>query len=478
MTLINFITNLKPAKTKTGTLEGKKHIIAPTVMLTEGVHNGSMGPLYYSKDEIENEAEIWNHMPIVVYHPTKADGSMTSARQEEIINTRKIGILLNTVGADGKLSTECWIDEEKVKSVDKRVYNALKKGTPMEVSTGLNATVKKTEGIWNNEKYEGIVSNFKPDHLAILPDKIGACSLADGAGLLVNEENQPESVNFVFSNTVKNLLNSIQAVYNGKEMSFSDISRSICDQLANTYGQPGKYWQGYIVDIFPDKVVFRNEDDKLYQIEYTANSTEVKLSGKAVEIKREIVYTPVKNERIDNMSFDKNKHITDLIANGVFTEAEKPELEKLPDAILSKFSIPKKEVPVTKVENTDKKEEVKVENKEMTLEELFKKAPPKLQEVWNEICQVTLQKKTELVSKIVANQNNAFTKEELDAMPIPHLEKLAKVAAIPVANNNPLSIFQGNYAGAAIGLVPPAINNAVTEKPLNDPWATAVSSKN
>jgi hypothetical protein len=46
--------------------------------------------------------------------------------------------------------------------------------------------VQKQVGTLNGMEYGRIARNLMPDHLAILPDKIGACSIADGAGLLRN----------------------------------------------------------------------------------------------------------------------------------------------------------------------------------------------------------------------------------------------------------------------------------------------------
>jgi hypothetical protein len=57
----------------------------------------------------------------------------------------------------------------------------------MELSTGLYVDAELTPGDWKGEEYVAIARNLRSDHLAILPDKIGACSVADGAGLLRNE---------------------------------------------------------------------------------------------------------------------------------------------------------------------------------------------------------------------------------------------------------------------------------------------------
>ena len=49
-------------------MEGRPFLVAPMIMLTEGVHNGSRGPLFYPKEELKKVPAVWNHKPIVVYH--------------------------------------------------------------------------------------------------------------------------------------------------------------------------------------------------------------------------------------------------------------------------------------------------------------------------------------------------------------------------------------------------------------------------
>ena len=57
-----------------------------------------------------------------------------------------------------------------------------KRGEMMEVSTGLFSEIEPKPGVFKGRHYKGVVRNLRPDHLAILPDSIGACSIADGAG--------------------------------------------------------------------------------------------------------------------------------------------------------------------------------------------------------------------------------------------------------------------------------------------------------
>lgn len=169
-------------KVRQETLEGRKYTVAPCVMLTEGVHNGSQGALFYKRKELAKLPVTWNHKPVVVYHP-EMNGVAVSACHPVIMESRKVGYILNSV-FDDKLRSETWIENEKADKVDKRILEALNKGEMMEVSTGLFTDNIPCHGVFNGKEYEYEATNLRPDHLALLPDKKGACSIEDGGGLL------------------------------------------------------------------------------------------------------------------------------------------------------------------------------------------------------------------------------------------------------------------------------------------------------
>jgi hypothetical protein len=75
------------------------------------------------------------------------------------------------------------LDVQRVQQVDERVWAAIQNRRTLEVSTGLFTDNIPTMGIFNGREFFGIATNHKPDHLAVLPDQIGACSIADGCGL-------------------------------------------------------------------------------------------------------------------------------------------------------------------------------------------------------------------------------------------------------------------------------------------------------
>lgn len=187
MELSNLTANLA-GKTRRGRLNGEDYLVAPLSMLVEGVLNGSQGPLLYPADEITKNVDAWNGMPIVVTHPT-VNGIPVSARSPDILETFGIGYVFNAT-VKGKLVAEGWFNIEKTRKVDDRVLNALESGTPIELSTGLFTTNEPAEdgAVFNGKEYSFVARNYRPDHLAVLPDEVGACSLNDGCGVLVNQE--------------------------------------------------------------------------------------------------------------------------------------------------------------------------------------------------------------------------------------------------------------------------------------------------
>jgi hypothetical protein len=173
-------------------LNGRDHIVAPLTMIVPGVLAGSEGPLFYPKEEVTRNVAAWNHMPIVVYHPT-ANGRAVSARDSEVLNKSAVGVVLNARFEDGKLKADGWFDVAAMERIDVRVMNALTAGTPMELSTGLYVRDRDdTPGDFNGIAYNAVARDYEPDHLAVLPDQSGACSLKDGCGVLINENKREE----------------------------------------------------------------------------------------------------------------------------------------------------------------------------------------------------------------------------------------------------------------------------------------------
>lgn len=215
------------------TLDGHKYMVFPGVMITEGVHNGSKGPLFYPKEELSPTVNAWNMKPIVIRHPKEKDGTPISACTPEVIEKQGVGVLFNTVFSDedskAKMKMEAWFDKEKTDKVAPGLLTAFRSGKPHEVSTGLFSNNEEVEGVWNGEQYSGIARDITPDHLAIIMEGKGACSVAAGAGIpRINEEQKEEIV--VLKEKVEQLEKKLEEV-NNEQRKESPMNKETVERL-------------------------------------------------------------------------------------------------------------------------------------------------------------------------------------------------------------------------------------------------------
>jgi hypothetical protein len=166
--------------------DGKKCFVIPVVMMVEGVHNGSHGPVFHSAEELGKIVEAWNGIPVTVGHPTNGEGSFISANSPNVLTEWAVGKVFNSQMDGTKLKAEVWIEADRLVVVSETAFNEIQSGHVMEVSVGVFSDEEETEGEWNGEKYKAIARNHRPDHLALLPGEVGACSVNDGCGLRVN----------------------------------------------------------------------------------------------------------------------------------------------------------------------------------------------------------------------------------------------------------------------------------------------------
>lgn len=451
--------NLDATQRRYETLEGRAHVVVPAAILAEGVWEGSGGPVLYRNEELRRWANGWNHRPMVAYHPTD-NGKPISACEPTVLNTRKVGVTLNAKH-DDKTRTECWFDVERTRTVDNRILEAIEAGKPIEVSTGLELDLKAGEGDWNGTKYVGEAMNHRPDHLAILPDQKGAYSVQSGGGIYANSaikdaDRLPEGTQTVLFRSLRYGANVLT-----NELSFSDISSQLSDLLSAKYGQPGKYWEGYLCDVYETYVVFRT-DGKAYMIGYTVENDSVSLDGEAQEVERVTEYKVVNGgptyvgaggqltlkEREADMAgnFDRKAHLNGLIGNG-YDESDRAKLDKLDDATLACIK-PVKAVVANAVTETPPKKffvqnsdgtyteaalQPAQQPKQQTLAELVANSnDPAVKAEFGRIRQRFEADKAALVTNILANPNNRFTKEWLDKQD--DLDLLSGIAAAGVTS--------------------------------------------
>lgn len=182
------VVNLGIGRVRKEHWQGKEYLVAPLTLIVPGVLNGSKGPLYYPSDEIEKGYTSWNGIPIVVNHPT-INGIPVSARDPYVLARYEIGRVYRSAIRNGALTAEGWFDPIQILRVDNRINEWLMTQKPFELSTGLNTDNEPAPdgSQFNGKPYTHTARNYRPDHVAVLPDQIGACSIRDGCGVLINQ---------------------------------------------------------------------------------------------------------------------------------------------------------------------------------------------------------------------------------------------------------------------------------------------------
>ena len=464
------------------TMEDKSWLVVPMVMLTEGVHSGSCGALYYPKEELEKTPVTWNHKPVVVYHPNGP-----TACDPDVLTARKIGVIMNTKFEDGKLKAEAWLDPERMKKVDNRIAEAIDNKTMMELSTGLFTDLENIEGDWGDEHYDSIAMNYRPDHLALLPDMKGACSMEDGAGFLrLNSAKETESkienkISELWADTYFPILKA--AGIDIDKLTANELSHSTVWGLLSSLIEK-KNSNAWVEEVF-DSFLCYSVDGELFKQKYDIGKGDViTLIGIAEPVVRVVEYklkSEVSNDANSSEKeniMNKDELIVKLLENkdSGWTEKDKDVLNTMDETHLNKIltiidnkvkadaeaekkiaeDAAKNAAVVVKDEkevSTTLKPEVVVENEEkkgpMTEEEYIASAPRNIQNVLNRGLKAYNSEKERLIGIIKANKKNAFKDEFLQTSDLDVLGGLAKLAAPEKDETDVNSILMADYSGQA-----------------------------
>ena len=482
------ITNAA-SKVREETIDGKEYLIAPLVAITEGVHTGSEGPVLYKADELRSFVANNDHRPLCLGHPKRG-----SAASKQFIKTRGCGITLGSVWNEenNSLDMEAHVDKAAASAKDKRLLHNLANNVTTEVSTGYDLKLDKTAGEWKGIAYNAEAKSLHLDHVAILLDQVGACSVAKGAGLLRNASEKEQKF---WSELFKNFEDVPESIYQCMErsiknvLSFDDTNRQLCELLSTTYGEKGKYWEGCVREVFPDKVIFRtgySSGGKLMMQNYSSKDDVVSLTGTAKEVMLKTEYAvaneqqeplagsdnpaPTPGDKDDSM-FKKAEHIAALITAGVFNEADKPTLEGWSDDQLRVIKIPKATGSADKV-LADQISGGQVKNEgtptPAPLPEWRKLVPPNELAMLDEMGKVFNSQLKTAIDTIKAAPGNKFTDEQLAAFKpdqvfnIASMVQNAKAPETPQNDNNPL---YGMFWGGRAGVPQTEIQNSGEPKP-------------
>lgn len=190
-----FTTN-QVTGTKRQNIGGVEYLVAPIVLIREGVLNGEL----VQPSEFNRHYASWNGRPFVVDHPRDTEHNGVTAnhpltlvgQNPNVVGGMKIGEIYNAEPLEDRLRAEVWIPVEQATNRGGEALEILKRldsKQPLEVSTAYWRDLEMQPGTWNNEPYYGTAHNLKPDHVAGLLHTVGACSWEDGCGApRLNEE--------------------------------------------------------------------------------------------------------------------------------------------------------------------------------------------------------------------------------------------------------------------------------------------------
>ena len=158
------------------------HLIVPVVALRESVIHACNAaqaefvPLATLADTVQR----WPGRPVMLGHPMK-DGKPVAA--QEFIDSHSFGQIAAARISGSKLHMDIHIDPFKAKKVGAgRILERLRNNEICEVSVGCHVVTDKQPGVFDGEPYGCSWQSISPDHLAILENKAGACSVAAGCG--------------------------------------------------------------------------------------------------------------------------------------------------------------------------------------------------------------------------------------------------------------------------------------------------------
>jgi hypothetical protein len=400
--------------------QDKPYYVVPVVMMVEGVHSGSHGPLLHKIDELGKIPAAWNGIPVVIDHPEDKDGTPISANAPDVIDNRSVGKVYNTTVDGLKLKAEAWLDEDKLNEIAPEILQDILNNKLIEVSVGVFSEEQDEEGTWNGEEYKAVAYNYRPDHLAILTEFVGACSCKDGCGIRTNKDSMEAELTLSGKDLALALNRkglSFVEICSNADASFRErmdaaymVLRSF--ETRDTYCYLEEMYDSYLV-----YVKSSSDGAKMYKQDYSYESGKIELVGNPVEVHRKVEYVTNNlstNKKEVNMSKEcapciKAK-VDDLIANsqGRWTEDDREFLQTCSEAQLDKMK------PTEVVKEVEKKIEVN-------------KLTPQQEADLAFVANMRAEKKRTMISEIQANtEQGTWTDDVLGKMDDDVLSRIHK----------------------------------------------------
>jgi hypothetical protein len=472
---------------RTAMFEDREHVVVPVVALVEGVlfPVNAETPELVLASEFSKTPQGWDGRPVMPDHPSD-DRRRISANDPKTLERLAFGKVFHTK-ADGKrLCMEAWLDPARAARIGAQdVIDRIRAGKMIEVSVGCFVMAEDASGHYNGQPYKAIWREIVPDHLALLPEgTLGACSnkmgcgtpraamvhlvTAEGATLLpkegedMAEKDKPKTWRDKVAgfHTARVAGKQAPKPKDPKEpkaaagMSDDDLREAIEDALRATV--PG--FLG-VDSVFQQEglVVYAcapSDEIEMIRCSFSVDANgAITLGGDMVEVEPITTFVPV-DEQYEDASGDgpvgasgKRQASAGCGCGGAKTEpapteggqvmasnAKQERLKKLLAAGKSTFT--EADLPVLEKTLTDEQIAVletaaaaaQPKPKEKTEEEFLAEAPESIKAAVKESRERLAARKTELLATMKAAKQNVYDDKELEAMDVPALEKLTKLA--------------------------------------------------
>lgn len=465
MVMKHFFTNaLATSMTRHETFEGRDHIVVPVVALVAGVVNGELA----LAEEIAASLPAWDGVPFTVNHPVDAKGQAISANSPKVLEATAIGRTFNMEFVDDRLKGEIWIDVEKAKSLGGEALQILERveaGEALEVSTGYFRDVEAGTGEFSGIPYDGIQRNLRPNHLAGLPNDIGACSWDNGCGApRINAKGK------TMKDHVRGAIATLAAVFglqtNQDLVSAGDVRSTIYGLLTKELddrraaGMPYRY--AYIQDVFETYFIYEVDGRYFKRAYAVAEDGKITLGDDVGEVQRKTDYIAI-NGPVPPLAVNNTKEVPgtmtkadkiNLIINcgrNPFTEAERGALESMSEAVLDQIMAPP--VPAAPAPAANTAQPAPATN--MTTASAPAPSAPAIPEgmslVSNEqkalldrMLAANAQRKADAVAKLAANERCKLSKATLETLSQEDLDALEQTLAPADYSGRGLPSLTGN----------------------------------
>lgn len=297
-------------------------MVAPCVALVPGVLNGALVTL----EVIEDTYQGWNGVPLVLNHPNDKTGHPISANHPHVLDDIGIGHVFNVDVDAERLRVEAWIDLAQAKKIGgdaQRVVERIENGEMVEVSTGYFAKIEEKSGVFNNIAYNENTVLIIPDHLAILPNAKGACSIADGCGVprfmeLAMNEN---SIATAVLNKLKAFLPGLEANMTARDK-FQALNTIIGEEMKN---EGVDLWGWHLMDIEDNYAIVGIGNAIKRRAFSELEDGSLQLTGEWETVQQQTTFVPVQNDgkcscgktlsqhaEPDDSAEDDSEHKTDV----------------------------------------------------------------------------------------------------------------------------------------------------------------------